>query len=529
MKTLESIESYIQERPDSALTALRAIDTNSLTTQALRARYSLLFATALDKNYIDTTDQSVIMPAIEFYDKTDDAVHKMRAWYYLGRIQQNAGNNEEALQSFLQALDVSKKTADYVYKGMINSIIAGLYSSQYNSKTALLFMTEAYKCFMRSSDSLSQWKHQGTLAVFYGNNRERTKADSIFQVFLNKPVLDSAFFARKLFIYAKLLVGRKPLEPERSIEYFNLAKGTFHGKPTVEDYYVKAYALTLSGRNAEADGLLKALEPYGKNAAASYFKYKIYRTREQKAEALPYFEQSVQYQDSVIISNLNHSLEKARNKYAEEKLGRVAAARREDNAKSVIIVLLLSLAVLLILSILYYSKQKWTNRLERINQLKEEAEKQCRFMDEALSENESEVKRYRQKYIAAFKNQYLMLNNMCASYLSPSSKEPKDKVYNELKDILSEFTDNTKEISKAEDIVNKEHDNIIETIRNEFPAFSEKDYKIIALFIMGFEAKTISLLTNYTTKTVYGKKDRIKKKISSSNSIHKETIINLIG
>lgn len=46
---------------------------------------------------------------------------------------------------------------------------------------------------------------------------------------------------------------------------------------------------------------------------------------------------------------------------------------------------------------------------------------------------------------------------------------------------------------------------------------------------MGFEAKTISLLTKCTTKTVCGKKDRIKKKIASSSISNKEQILNLIG
>ena len=97
------------------------------------------------------------------------------------------------------------------------------------------------------------------------------------------------------------------------------------------------------------------------------------------------------------------------------------------------------------------------------------------------------------------------------------------------KGIEREWVETDSISSKAEEIVNKEHNNIIESIRKDFPRFSEKDYKLIALFIMGFEAKTISLLTKCTTKTVYGKKDRIKKKIASSSISNKEQILNLIG
>lgn len=61
--SLDDVETYLQDRPDSALATLRAIDTTRLSSHALRARYALLYAIALDKNWIDTSDVSVILPA----------------------------------------------------------------------------------------------------------------------------------------------------------------------------------------------------------------------------------------------------------------------------------------------------------------------------------------------------------------------------------------------------------------------------------------------------------------------------------
>ena len=55
------------EKVDSCLTVLRSIDTTTLTRPADKARWSLLYAMALDKNYIDTTDLSVLQPAIDHY------------------------------------------------------------------------------------------------------------------------------------------------------------------------------------------------------------------------------------------------------------------------------------------------------------------------------------------------------------------------------------------------------------------------------------------------------------------------------
>lgn len=83
---LDCIASLIQEHPDSALTTIRAFDTSALNTRSLRAYYSLLYAMALDKNWIDTTDEAVIAPAVGYYNKHHDPERRAKAWYYLGRI-----------------------------------------------------------------------------------------------------------------------------------------------------------------------------------------------------------------------------------------------------------------------------------------------------------------------------------------------------------------------------------------------------------------------------------------------------------
>lgn len=49
--------------PDSALAILESVDTLDLRTKSLRARYSLLYTMALDRNDIFSTDLKVITPA----------------------------------------------------------------------------------------------------------------------------------------------------------------------------------------------------------------------------------------------------------------------------------------------------------------------------------------------------------------------------------------------------------------------------------------------------------------------------------
>ena len=109
---LDTADSLMEQRPDSALTLLRRIDTLRLTSRHDRARYAMLLSMALDKNYIDLTDFHVLQPAIDYYEDHGTPTEQMRTFYYQGRIYENAGNMSKALQTYLKALEKGKGSND---------------------------------------------------------------------------------------------------------------------------------------------------------------------------------------------------------------------------------------------------------------------------------------------------------------------------------------------------------------------------------------------------------------------------------
>lgn len=110
------VGNYIEERPDSALAILGAIDTDNLRSGEERAKYALHLSMALDKNYIDCTDFEILQPAIDYYDKHGTPTDKLRTSYYQGRIYQNKGDNENALNCFIVSMDVGKNSDDLLTK-----------------------------------------------------------------------------------------------------------------------------------------------------------------------------------------------------------------------------------------------------------------------------------------------------------------------------------------------------------------------------------------------------------------------------
>ena len=177
-KMLNDIESYMQERPDSALAEIRSIDTTRLNTRELRAKYSLLHAMALDKNYIDTTDIRIIEPALSYY--THHGRGRMLTHFYAGRIHENEQDYADALIFYNDALENASEQ-DYLYRGLINSYIADIYHHAYSFREELHYKEIALGYFEKLGKR--HYIDQGIfgLANAWHNNRDFNKADSLYR------------------------------------------------------------------------------------------------------------------------------------------------------------------------------------------------------------------------------------------------------------------------------------------------------------------------------------------------------------
>ena len=109
-EAISQVESYIEERPDSALVVLEQIDPSVLSGKEEKAKHALLYSMALDKNFVDKTDFEVLQPAIDYYKDNGSATDKLRTYYYQGRIYQNAGNDALAMECFVNAIYNGKES-----------------------------------------------------------------------------------------------------------------------------------------------------------------------------------------------------------------------------------------------------------------------------------------------------------------------------------------------------------------------------------------------------------------------------------
>ena len=178
-ETLMQVESFIVERPDSALTILQGIDTTTLKNKEEKAKHALLLSMALDKNVIDRTDFEVLQPAIDYYRNHGTATDKFRTLYYEGRIYQNAGQGDLAMKSFIKAREVEGPITDTLTLGNLLVAQASYYYSTYKVKEFIANNQQAARLYEAIGHSYYQFR--SLLNTLDGSilNNDKPLADSV--------------------------------------------------------------------------------------------------------------------------------------------------------------------------------------------------------------------------------------------------------------------------------------------------------------------------------------------------------------
>ena len=153
--TITEMETIIEERPDSVLNVLQAIDTDELSSKEGRAKHALLYSMALDKNYIDKIDFDVLQPAIDYYEDNGSATDKLRTYYYQGRIYQNMGNDALAMESFVKAISEGDQSDDILTIARTHFAQSKIYYSLYEWDNFIEANKKAASCFQEAGVSNS--------------------------------------------------------------------------------------------------------------------------------------------------------------------------------------------------------------------------------------------------------------------------------------------------------------------------------------------------------------------------------------
>ena len=159
---MDEAEAHWQESPDSARTALLALPRRSHWLPWQHARYCLLLSGALDRCGIDVQDDSLARYAATFYDHFGSPVKRFLSQYYLGRVHENRGDRQSAMDAFVKAEGITSDKVPLRFRCALEMHMGAIYSQIYEYERAIDSFIDAADYAQRAS-----WMGNYFLAVLY--------------------------------------------------------------------------------------------------------------------------------------------------------------------------------------------------------------------------------------------------------------------------------------------------------------------------------------------------------------------------
>ena len=161
-------ESVMFDHPDSALHILEAMPMPSARRdKENHALWCLLVTQAQVKQIIKISSDSLVRIAYDYYKPTDNARRKAMSALYMGDINYELGNIEDAMQYYLEGKTEVEKTDDYKTGFLIMSSLGKLYLYRNFEEYAFEACSKAYDYAVEDSNKRYQMVSLQYLARCY--------------------------------------------------------------------------------------------------------------------------------------------------------------------------------------------------------------------------------------------------------------------------------------------------------------------------------------------------------------------------
>ncbi len=517
---LNDIESYIMDRPDSALAVLDTMDRSLLTTERLRAHHALLHAMALDKNYIDVTDDSIARVAVDYYSRKGPKKYEARALYYLGVAYYYQGAYNKSILEFTRAEKIASE-CDSLYCGLVKLMQSNAYNATYNDFQELKYAQEAFYIFNSiSADYYSKVAKLSMSRAYYNLNKIE-KSEEILLELLSDTTYNNILISSKV-----LYAFTQAVEYKNYDEASSLYDQVYHSGNSLymsnEDYWAWVYSLNEIGKNECSQSLVNHLKS-DTSATSYYWQYMIAKSDGKVDEALYLLEKTSTKNNYEVEEALKQSLSSVQRDFyiSQSEISEYKAQNRK-----------LLLMITIITSILFITAILWSV-LIYVKKREEEKESYLKYADEihrqlenAKNEDYPELKR---KYMALYQSRFETIGALYEQYsLSHGKKNEEKAIYDKVVALVDEFRHDYQDIERFESILDDDMDNIISDLRSEMSGFKDVDFAIFRFTLIGFDVTVISHLMNMSMNAIYIRKSRMRKQIENVNLVRKDEYLEIL-
>ncbi len=510
---MERAERQMAEHPDSALATMRSVKKYAVLLPERRAKYGLLYTTALRKNRINIDSDSLIRFSTEYYDVHGTAEERMHSYYELGRVQQHAGENLAATLSYLDAAQYTDVVDDNYLKGLLYTNLSAVYELQFRYRTAFEMAEKSYNSYKEAGIERYQAFQLYKMGALCYN---LDTCDKGIQLLCEAIALADKCNFQELrpYCYPWLILlydiekrydeAYKVIKLWNSKDYNNY---TLHIGPA-------AHVLHCKGETKEAKRLMDYGWEITRNSLDSsvmyYFQSKIHLFNRNKKG---YFDDYTKFSNMQLeqISDIaENPIATAEVEYFEQK-NRAELKRAQQEKTAVIILSVLFVAILC--GVLY--------RLNKRQIIKKNSEIQkyietISHLENSVNCSDAEMATLLDEKL---KDRFNTINKLCLTYYECSENPRKQSIiFNKVRDIIDEIGCD----KSIDDIVNRSRNNILVSLSEELPNLSTDEYKLASYLFAGFSTQTICVFFNCNKDALYNRKHRLREKIKKNNPPKKD-------
>ena len=487
-RVLEDVDSYIEARPDSALATLQGIDKSELTSKELEAKYALLLSQALDKNYIDLQSDSIIAPAVNYYKYhgTDD--ERFRTLYYAGRVYQNAGDIEAAMEKFVEA-------ERYISSQIDKSVVARLYKAKmvayrdvFDHQSALEQAKTAAEYYLAAKDSTRYLNAVNDIAVSYSLLEDKESEDKYLAILSSNMHLLTPMQISK---YYGIQLNNSLQGPVENIQ--NTLKDYLAATPDdsminwicVADAYIAL---------SDYQSALKSLDShilYGGQKDLTYYwtAATLYEKLDRYKEALSLYKEYIYTSDHATLAAVESDT-----KFIEERHKKEIELLDAEHSKERIMFISI-IAILCAVIVIYLIRKQLQIRTAEKKQLEIEKQRYEQLYADAIAERDALTKMIEDSSVkdetkTVIRERLEVLNKVIISHITDTSSANK-KAFQELEALIS---DRDSFIESTRLTIEGNNPGFITALREA--GLTDEEINICCLYVIGLKGKDIKTYTN---------------------------------
>ena len=519
---LAEIEEIMNDHPDSALYRLQQIDTNTLNTDRREALYRLLYSQALDKNYIDIASDSIIAPAVEYFNGSDDEYHKLLATYYYGVVKENAGQRSSAICTFMKAYDMALRDSNYYWAGRAASMMTDIFDEFYMSKEAIKYAKITLESFKKANDTLFADYSLSLLARMYGDagfyDSSVIISDMLLDTLKLRPNEDNEWLCYALKANTAY---REYADYNAAIKFYDMVKNksllSAYERCILGICYVKA------GYREKADSIENEMK---KNPSplldASFLSVKMRYNGDYESAFKYYRSHYLQMKDEITklqSQNISDAIAEMRKSEIIEK---ETLLKREEHKRHCYITFYTLLSVALLSLIIFFNRRN-KNRIEQ-NVLMAEN------LRELLAIKEKEQDTYKERVVKSIiDSKVSTFDSLCKTYFENSANDKesvKTRISEQIDKLINELSTKSKTLKELETFADDYLGGIITSFKKDFPKIKREDYLVFLYSLLGFSIMSIAFIIGESNvQNVYSRKKRLKERIMNSNAERRDEYI----